>query len=65
MTKTKSHWFRMVYIEVQDKKTQVQDDKTELQAVSFYWYSIGTQSVLVRSKVAYQQKINKRKKPIT
>ena len=55
MTKTKSHWFRMVYIEVQDKKTQIQDEKNELQAVlfdwysidpkSFDWYSIGTQSI--------------------
>ena len=45
----------MVYIEVQDKKTQIQDEKNELQAVlfdwdsidpkSFDWYSIGTQSI--------------------
>ena len=62
MTKTKSHWFRMVYIEVQDKKLKFEMGKNELQAVSFDWYSIGT---LDRSKVTYQQKISKRKKPIT
>ena len=44
MTKTKSHWFRMIYIEVQDKKTQVQDEKNELQAVSLDWYSIDRKS---------------------
>ena len=35
MTKTKSYWFRMVYIEVQEKKTHVQDEKNELQSVLF------------------------------
>ena len=44
MTKTKSHWFRMIYIEVQDKKTQVRDEKNELQAVSLDWYSINRKS---------------------
>ena len=64
MTKTKSHWFRMVYIEVQDKKTQVRDEKNELQANSFDWYSIGTcdfQSIENRILA----KISKCKKPIT
>ena len=42
MTKTKSHEYRMVYIEAQDKKTQVRDKKNELQAIWFDWYSIGT-----------------------
>ena len=40
MTKTKFHWFRMVYIEVQEKKPQVWDEKNGLQAVLFDWYSI-------------------------
>ena len=40
MTKSKSHWFRIVYFQVQDKKTQVRDEKNELQSVSFDWYSI-------------------------
>ena len=44
MTKTKSHWFRMVYIEIQDKKTQIRDEKNELQSVSFNWYSIDRKS---------------------
>ena len=44
MTKTKSHWFRMVYIEVQDKKLKFEMGKNELQAVSFDWYSIDQKS---------------------
>ena len=62
MTKTKSHWFRMVYIEVQDKKLKFRMKKK----MSYNLFrSIGTQLVLDRSKVTYQQKINKRKRPIT
>ena len=42
MTKTKSHWLRMVYIEVQDKKTQVRDEKK----MSYnLFHSIGTRSI--------------------
>ena len=50
MTKTKSHWFRMVYIEVQDKKTQVCDEKNKLQAVWFDWYSINRKSHISKNK---------------
>ena len=55
----------MVYIEVQDtkkkKKTEVWDKKMSYNL----FCSIGTQFVFGQSKVAYQQKISKRKKPIT
>ena len=51
----------MVYFQVQDKKTQVQDEKSELQSGSLNFCLIP----LNRSEVAYQQKINKRKRPIT
>ena len=44
MTKTKSHWFRMVYIEVQDKKLKFGMKKNELQAISFDWYTIDRNS---------------------
>ena len=47
MTKTKSHWFRMVYIEIQNKKkkkNQFRDEKNELQSVSFNWYLIDRKS---------------------
>ena len=41
MTKTKSHWFRMVYIEVQDKKL-----KFEMKKMSYnLFHSIGTQLI--------------------
>ena len=62
----------MVYIEVQDKKTQVWDEKKMsyklfhlIGTQSIESHSIGTQLVIDRSKVTYQQKINKCKKPIT
>ena len=55
----------MVYIEIQDKKTQVRDEKNELQAVlfdwysidpkSFDWYSIGTQWIESRISAKNQQ----------
>ena len=52
MTKTKSHEYRMVYIEAQDKKL-----KFGIKKMSYKLFgSIGTQLVLVifdRSKVAY------------
>jgi len=47
----------MVYIEVQDKKTQVYDEKNKLQAVWFDCYSINRKSHI--------SKISKRKKAIT
>ena len=47
----------MVYIEVQDKKTHVQDEKNELQSILFDWYSIDRKSHI--------SKISKRKKAIT
>ena len=57
MTKTKSHWFRMVYIEVQDKKL-----KFGMKKMSYkLFHSIGTQSIENRISA----KISKRKKPIT
>ena len=41
MTKTKSHWFRMVYIEVQDKKL-----KFGMKKMSYKLFRlIGTQSI--------------------
>ena len=41
MTKTKSHWFRMGYIEVQDKKL-----KFEIKKMSYNMFrSIGTQLI--------------------
>ena len=64
MTKTKSHWFRMVYIEVKDKKTHVRDEKNELQSVLFDWYSIDTCDFRsIKNRIS--AKISKRKKPIT
>ena len=51
----------MVYFQVQDKKTQVQDEKSELQSGSLNFCLIP----LNRSEVANQQKINKHKKLIT
>ena len=57
MTKSKSHWFRIVYFQVQDKKL-----KFEIKKMS---YNLFVRLVLNRSKVAYQQKISKRKKLIT
>ena len=52
MTKTKSHWFRMVYIEVQDKKTQVRDGKK----MSYKLFcSIGTRSIESRMSAKNQQ----------
>ena len=47
----------MVYIEVQDKKTHVWDEKNELQSVLFDWYSINQKSHI--------SKISKRKMAIT
>ena len=47
----------MVYIEVQDKKTHVQDEKNELQSILFDWYSIDRRSHI--------SNISKRKKAIT
>ena len=61
MTKTKSHWFRMVYTEVQDnnnnnnKKLKVGMKKNGLQSVSFDWYSIGTRSIESRISAKNQQ----------
>ena len=55
MTKTKSHWFRMVYIEVQDKKLKFEMGKNELQAVSFDWYLIGTRSIKSHISAKNQQ----------
>ena len=41
MTKTKSHWFRMVYIEVQHKKL-----KFKMKKMSYnLFHSIGTQLI--------------------
>ena len=40
MTKSKSHWFRIVYFQVQDKKLKLGMEKNELQSISFDWYSI-------------------------
>ena len=57
----------MVYIEVQDKKLKFGTEKNELQSASFDWYSIDQKSFNWYSidwKVAYQQKISKRKKLI-
>ena len=57
MTKTKSHWFRMVYIEVQDKKL-----KLRMKKISYkLFHSIGTRSI----ENLISAKISKRKKPIT
>ena len=50
MAKTNSHWFRMVYIEVQDKKTHVRDEENELQSVSFDWYSINRKSHISKNQ---------------
>ena len=62
MTKTKSHWFRMVYTEVQDnnnnnnnKKLKVWMKKNGLQSVLFDWYSIGTRSIESRISAKNQQ----------
>ena len=51
----------MVYFQIQDQKTQVQDEKSESQSSFLYCYSIP----LDRSEVTDQQKISKHKKPIT
>ena len=51
----------MMYFQVQDKITQVQGEKSEIQSSPLDCYSIP----LNQLKVAYQQKINKRKRPIT
>ena len=57
MIKTKSHWFRMVYIEVQDKKL-----KFGMKKMSYkLFHLIGTRSI----ENCISTKINKRKKPIT
>ena len=54
MTKTKSHWFRMVYIEVQDKKL-----KSGMKKMSYKLFrSIDIRLILVifdQLKIAYQQ----------
>ena len=50
MRKTKSHWFRMVYIKVEHKKTQVRDGKNELQAVWFDWYLINRKSHISKNQ---------------
>ena len=67
MTKTKSHWFRMVYIEVQEKKLKFGMKNNELQAVSFDWYSINRKSFDWYSidQKSHINKISKSKKAIT
>ena len=55
MTKTKSHWFGTVYIEVQDKKLKFGMKKNKLQSVSFDWYSIGTRSIKSHISAKNQQ----------
>ena len=61
----------MVYIEVQDKKLKFGMKKMSynlfrlIGSRSVESHSIGTRLVLDQSEVTYQQKINKRKKPIT
>ena len=57
MTKSKSHWFRIVYFQVQDKKLKLGMEKNELQSVSFDRYSI--------DRKLHINKISKRKKAIT
>ena len=71
MTKIKSYLIRMVYFQVQDKITQVQGEKSEIQSGPLYCYLIALYCCLIdarllfnQSKVAYQQKIRKHKKPI-
>ena len=51
----------MVHFLVQEKITQVQGQKSEKQSISLDWCLIA----LDRLKVAYLQKISKRRKPIT
>ena len=71
MTKIKSYLIRMVYFQVQDKITQVQGEKSEIQSgplyfclIALYCCSIDARLLFNQSEVAYQQKIKKRKKPI-
>ena len=71
MTKIKSYLIRMVYFQVQDKITQVQGEKSEIQSGPLYCYlialyccSIDARLLFNQSEVAYQQKIRKHKKPI-
>ena len=62
MTKTKSHWFRMVYIEVQDKKL-----KSGMKKMSYKLFrSIDIRLILVifdQLKIAYQQILANVKRP--
>ena len=63
----------MVYIEVQDTKKTKQNKKKKKKKTEVWdkkmsynlFCSIGTQFVFGQSKVTYQQKISKHKKPIT
>ena len=60
MTKTKSHWFRMVYIEVQDQKKK-KTLKFRMKKMSYKLFRlIGTQSIENRISA----KTSKRKKHI-
>ena len=75
MTKTKSQLVRMVYFQVQDKITQVQGEKSDIQSSPLDCYLIALDysrllfdcySIpLNQLKAAYQQKISKHKMPIT
>ena len=44
MTKTKSQLVRMVYFQVQDKITQVQGEKSDIQSSPLDWYLIALDS---------------------
>ena len=71
MTKSKYYWVRMVYFQVQNKKLKLRMKKVSCNLV----LSIAVWLLLIlliccliplsRLEVANQQKINKRKKPIT